>query len=213
VETGIYKIPHGKGDGTSVVLDIRSVVEKEARLAELAWVNPHTATELFSTFNRAWLDTEKTLATLTYHHALAKKNLTLVRGETFLNCTEAAVKARGHKPSADIRKAMVDVDPAVLEAQDRLDRIDAVIAYVKSKQTAFASACSGIKALVRSGSATPTNLHALSDRPASTPAAAGPDPRSVTKAANDLASAMKQSAEENDEDLPLPPGFASVTVR
>lgn len=160
---GKYVVPSGKGVGPPLILDIISVVQAESRLQEVAFVNMHTAPELLSTFNKCWLDLDNSVTRLIYEKACAQDTHERLRSEALLNCTDESIKQRGHsKASADLREAMVSINPTVIEAKERLNEIVAVLNYLQSKKQAFENAFTSVKRLV-SGQQLPTQP--LRDRP------------------------------------------------
>lgn len=208
LETGEskYIVPRGDGQGDPIVLDIAGVVKAEARLQDVAHVNLHTAAELLSTFNENWLLLQKSVTLLTYERNKAENTYKVTRAETLLDMTDEKLKAKGHsKSSADLREAMVEVNPRVNAARDRIEEIRAVLEYLRGKQQAFENAYNSVKKLV----ATPQ----LPDRPlgdgGKNAAFTAKSKSNGAGMSDDDISALFETGNDTTEEMP--PGFEEPT--
>ncbi len=144
-----YEVPSGDGQGAPIVLDIAAVVQAESRLQEVANVNAHNAAELLATYNDSWLQLNKSVVRLTYERNRAENTHKRTKALVLLDCNDEEMKKRGYtKSSQDIREALVETDPTVTAAKDRLDEIRAVLDYLVGKQKAFENAYTSVKKLV-----------------------------------------------------------------
>jgi hypothetical protein len=140
------------GSTSTIAIDIAKVVEAESRLADVAIVNIHTAPELLTTFNRNWLDLQRALSLLGYEKNKAENAFKRNKAEALLDCNDVAIRAKGHaKASADLRDALTELEPKVMEAKDRLDELAALIVFLKGKQDAFQKGYESVKKLVGAG--------------------------------------------------------------
>jgi hypothetical protein len=130
-------------------IDITELVKLENRLADVATVTIQKAPELLMTFNRAWLDLNRMISILTFEKNKAENLLKRNRAEALLNCTEDTLKAKGHnKGSADLRNAIADTDPSVIEAGDKLDEFKALLSFLQGKQEAFKEGYQSVKKII-----------------------------------------------------------------
>jgi hypothetical protein len=133
-------------------IDITELVKLENRLADVATVTIQKAPELLTTFNRAWLDLNRMISMLTFEKNKAENLLKRNRAEALLNCTEETLKAKGHhKGSADLRNAIADTDPSVIEAGDKLDEFKALLSFLLGKQEAFKEGYQSVKKIISVG--------------------------------------------------------------
>jgi hypothetical protein len=189
-----YLIPSGNGDGQIIGINIEEIVKAETRLQDVAIVNIHTAPELLATFNKAWLDLQKIVSLLTKEKLMADNAFSRARAEALLDCTTDYLKAKGHtKPSADLRNALMEIDPRVTQAKERLDEIRVILMYLSGKQEAFREGFSSIKKLVAAGQL-PLAHHGNGERP-----------ESFTPTKQTINYQQKQP--DLDDPLALPDGF------
>jgi len=193
IESGkhTYVVPAGDGVRPPIVIDLKKVAIAEARLQDVAIVNKQTASELLSTYNDVWLKLQENCTKLGFERDEAKNAVGRTRAEALLGCNDDTFKKMGHaKGSADLRNAVVDLDLDVKAAEDRLNQIKAVLAFLEAKAKAFENAYNSVKALVRGqgegGVSAPVPLRAGAANPHNDP----PEERSS-----------------------LPPGFADVIYK
>jgi|WetSurMetagenome_2_1015567.scaffolds.fasta_scaffold61147_2 hypothetical protein len=142
-----YLVPTGDGK-SQIAIDLLEIAKAELRLQDVAIVNQHTAPELLSSFNDAWLKLNKNVATLTFQKNVADNANTIARATAKLSCTDEAIKARGHfKASADLREAFVELDEAVKATKERMDEIGFVLDVLRGKMQAFFNAYTSVKRL------------------------------------------------------------------
>lgn len=133
-------------------INITEIVKSEARLAEVAIVTQQTAPELLTNFNKNWLDLHRMVSVLTYQKNRAENAYNRAKNEALLECNDEVIKAKGHsKASADLRKALCELDIRVIEAKDRLDELTVLVSYLKGKQDAFQKGYDSVKKLVGAG--------------------------------------------------------------
>ena len=158
-ETSLYVLP--SGDGTrQLSIDLANIIRQEVRLGEVATVNTETAAELLSTYNEVWLKLNRSVTALTLEKNKAENHYKRSKAVAKLNCTDEAVKAKGHsKASADLREAMVELDADVINSKDRYDHISAVLLVLQGKQEAFYNAYNSVKKLTSFGSLPPAKYN------------------------------------------------------
>ncbi len=122
-----HYLVHRIDDPSSTIgIDIEQIVKQECRLNDIAMVNVQTAPELLMTFNKLWLELNRMVTLLNFEKNKAENLLRRYRAEAVLNCTEETLLAKGHKKaSADLREAIADTDPKVVEVTDKLEELKA----------------------------------------------------------------------------------------
>jgi hypothetical protein len=161
-----YLVPCVSDPGKSIGIDISEIVKAETRLEDVAIVNIQTAPELLTTFNKNWLDLHRMVSILGYEKNKAENLLKRTKALALLDCNDAAVKARGHsKASADLRDALTELDPQVIEAKDRLEELTVLVLYLKGKQDAFQKGYESVKKLVGSGQLAPARHGEIRQQP------------------------------------------------
>ena len=178
------------GSTATIAIDIAKVVEAESRLADVAMVNIHTAPELLTTFNKNWLDLQRVLSLLGYEKNKAENAFKRIKAEALLDCNDAAIRAKGHaKASADLRDALTELEPKVMEAKDHLDELAALLVYLRGKQDAFPKGYESVKQLVGAGQL-PLAHHGNGNRPG------------AFNQAPPVQSQVVNNSQEDDLDLP-----------
>lgn len=155
LENTLIKVPAGDGNG-EVIVNLAEIVKNEARLAEVATVTQITAPELLSTYNEVWLKLHRLTTRLTFERNKADNCLKRAKATAKLLCTDETLRVKGHtKSSADLREAIVELDPEVVAAKDRLDTIAVVLSMVEGKREAFYNAYNSVKKLTYYGQLPP----------------------------------------------------------
>jgi len=143
-----YLVPTGDGK-SRIAIELGDIARAECRLNDVAIVNQHSAPEMLATFNDCWLKLAKSITILTCERNKAENAHRVAKATAKLNCTDEAIKAKGHsKASADLREAMVELDQEVQATKDRLDEISVLHDMLKCKQQAFYNAYGAIKRLL-----------------------------------------------------------------
>ena len=159
-----YLVPSGDGK-SQIAIDLCEIAKAEQRLRDVAIVNQHTAPEMLSTFNDIWLKLNRSVVLLTYEKNKAENCHRRYRSEAKMNCTDEVIKAKGHsKASADLREAMVELDPEVVKSKERLDEISFVLEILRGKQQAFYNAYNSVKKLT-DGKTLPGQRYGDANRP------------------------------------------------
>lgn len=197
-----YIVPRGDGVGDPLILDVAAVVRAESRLAEVAIVNAQNAAELLAVFNEHWLTLQRNVTVLTYEKNKAEDALRRCRAEVLLGCNDEKLRAQGHtKSSADLRDALVEVDPKVTGAQDRLNEIRAVLEFLRGKMQGFENAYNSVKKLVAGTQLPPEKPRFGAGDPFGDKKAAGTPP-------DDPFDGIEfEDDKESEKEPVLPPGF------
>jgi hypothetical protein len=145
----VYQIPCIDKPDSIIGVDITAIVKAEARLEEVATVSQMTAAELLTIFNKNWLDLHRMITALTYQKNKAENAYKKAKAESKLACNDEVIKAKGHtKASSDLREALSDLDPNVVQTKDALDELSVLVSYLKGKQDAFQKGYESVKKLI-----------------------------------------------------------------
>lgn len=144
-----YLVQRIDDPSSTIGIDIEQIVKQECRLNDIAMVNVQTAPELLMTFNKLWLELNRMVTLLNFEKNKAENLLRRYRAEAVLNCTEETLLGKGHKKaSADLREAVADTDPKVVETTDRLEELRALVSYLQGKQEAFREGFQSVKKII-----------------------------------------------------------------
>ncbi len=155
-----------------IIIDLSAILIAEARQEEVATVTPQRAPELLSTFNISWRDLHKIVSTLTAEKTKAEKAANVRRATLLLEVIPAKLKAMDVSSSADMREAVITLDPEHIELQDVVDELTATIEYLKGKMKFFENAYTSVKKIMgedtynMGGRGKNPNLSGDSNRPA-----------------------------------------------
>lgn len=112
----------------------------EARLMEVAIVNPVTANELCAFFNVSSGQASKYIGLLESEILLCKKEYDLAKATVLLDKLPAEIikiRDQGIKPNDDWREAHIRRDPDCTKWQDAVDELKAAQAFINSKFKCF----------------------------------------------------------------------------
>lgn len=126
------------------VLELNNVREAERRLIEAKTVNAITYADLEHTFNEAYRDLKRHLATVGFHLAKAEQHLEEVKADILLDRYPEYLKANEVKrsnDSADLRKAFMSRDVVYKAAIDRIDQMKALQANMDGKIKVMENVC------------------------------------------------------------------------
>jgi hypothetical protein len=143
-------VPRGTPNTPNLEIDIVEIKQLEARIAEVAMVNPHKAPELLSTFNKACLDIGE-YVTLLEGELLTVKRL-LERREAVLltDIVPTQLEQKNLKDCDTNRKALIVLDNEWSQLQVRQDSIKTAIALLKTKYDGFEMAYMSVRKLTGS---------------------------------------------------------------
>lgn len=160
-----FRIPQVDEKHPAFVVAMDEIVQAEARLGEISSANPQKAQDLMGFFLESWRLAADQENKLTDYRDAADRATKRAKAEAILD-SNAALKARGHeKPSADLREAVMQVDPAYMKAQEVYAQIDAILSWVKTRSIELQSAWRSARSLVDNYRQPPTPLHGSGPAP------------------------------------------------
>lgn len=141
-------------NGKPLIIELKKVAVREARLAEVQFVKPGTAPELLAEYNEGFLEINDYLGVLRSELINSESELGRIRSKIILDEIPKILKERGlsspRSPlgSEDLRNAILDGNDEYVEVRDRCHQIECVIELLKGKQKAFENAFTSIKKIM-----------------------------------------------------------------
>lgn len=142
------RVMRGKPNSGIINIPLAEIRYVEGRIPEIATVTPHKAPELLATFNRSYLDLDKYIKQVELEVNVAKQYQSVVKASILLDRAEDVFKAKGLKASADLRQALVDLDPDYQNATERLNALEAAREYLKGKQKGIEMAYGSVRKII-----------------------------------------------------------------
>lgn len=130
-------IPRGYVPNEVMHLDIGEVNRIESRIPEIVRANPMTLTELIVDFNIALSRLSSLVARVELEMRDAERANKEAVAIALLEKVEDILKAKGIKSSADMREAVVTLDPDVKDSQQRYDILKSVSTFLSHKRSAI----------------------------------------------------------------------------
>ena len=132
------------GKSPALTLDMGKIREAEERLVEAKTVNPVTYADLEHSFNEAYRDLKRHLASLGFQITQAEKAIQDAKANVLLDTYPAYLEANGIKKTqdnSDLRNAFMSRDPAYNAALDRLNQLKAMEAMMDGKIKVIENTC------------------------------------------------------------------------
>lgn len=142
------RVVRGKPNTGIIVVPLQGIFDAEARIPEIAALTPHKAPELLSAFNAAFLEVDGFVKQIEMELTVAKQHQNVVKSIVLLDKSDQILKDKGLKASADLRQAVVEVDPDYQAATERVNALEAAREYVKGKARGMEMAYSSVKKLI-----------------------------------------------------------------
>lgn len=153
IASSIIEVPRGKL-GKPIQVDLKSIVEAERRIEDIATVTTMKAPELLYTFNKAWKDLHEVVTRVKTEKTIAEIEMARVKGELILDHVPQVLKDKGlwraSSPagSEDLRQAVLDTTPAYLEIQEKVNQINGAYEFLKGKLDSFRMAYESVKKIL-----------------------------------------------------------------
>lgn len=139
----------------AIGLNWNKISEGEKRLVEARVVTPATYSDLEYSFNEGYREAKKNMSVVAYEATQANKRLRQLRSEYLLDKYHTFLKESKIKDSAAIREAFLERQDGYVEAQDRLDMLNALESLLEGKVKVFENVCRYMKKemdmIIRSG--------------------------------------------------------------
>jgi hypothetical protein len=154
METLEIDVPQVKLAKPSIKIDLALVREAENRIGEIATVNKHTAPELLSVFNKAFLKLTDAIAKLKLDHHAAKKEAKKIQSRILLDEVADIVKKKGldsprsKMGAADIREAILGGNDEYQDALDKAEVIRCAIELLEGKKDSIEMAYTAVKKVI-----------------------------------------------------------------
>lgn len=139
-------VPRGRNGLSPLFLDMTEVYRIEKRIQEIKLSDPLLMPDLISDFNYGYIMIGKMIATVELELSEAKMSLNEARSIAMLDKVDAILKEKGiSKSSTDLREAIVTLDPAVKEANQKVAILQAYTELLYNKAKALEMAYHGAK--------------------------------------------------------------------
>lgn len=129
------------GKSPALRLEMGNIREAELRLIEAKTVNPITYVELEHSFNEAYRDLKRHLASIGFAISQAQKALEDAKANIILGSYQEHAKAFPKEANADVRNAFLTRDPAYTAAAERIDQLKAIEANMDGKIKVIENVC------------------------------------------------------------------------
>lgn len=127
-------IPSGKSlTGNSVKVDVTDVYKALDRISELQRANESSVAELMMTFNSAMVTTSHVIGIIQLELNYANATYEEERSICMLDRVEKVLIEKGHKSTADMRDAALNVDPVVKKWRERSDMLEVLNTFFNHK--------------------------------------------------------------------------------
>ncbi len=144
----IVECPRGAG-GSPLGFALGQVLRDEARQAEIAQITAAKAPELLATFNRAWLYVQERVAMAEYELSQARGAVDMRKAVVMLDVVPQVLEQKKLAQNADLREAVVQTDPEYRALLDRVDKIKAVVEFLRVKAKGFENAFTATKRILQ----------------------------------------------------------------
>lgn len=150
--------PPGKTSGTPLVIDLTLVHEVEQRIKEVAFITPSKAPELMARFNEAFLVLSEELPKIEYQRLLAQREADRRKSVVLLDEASKIMTEKGLANSADVRKAILDLDQTYQDMLDKAQQIACIYETLEGKKKAIEMAYTATKKILGE------NVYAVNNR-------------------------------------------------
>lgn len=150
--------PPGKSNGQPLIIDLTLVHEVEQRIKEVAFVTSQKAPELMARFNEAYLVLCAELPKIEYQRLLAQREADKRKSVVLLDEVSKVIAEKGLSNSADVRKAVLDLDQQYQDSLDVAQQIACIYETLDGKRKAIEMAYTATKKILGE------NVHSTSGR-------------------------------------------------
>ena len=142
---GILMIPRARAGMPAISIELDRIKEVEARIPEIARATPISAIELITAFNEGILHYARAISLIELERKEAQQAMKEAEAYCLLEKAEEVIKSKGGKSSADLRNAVVDLDPDVRDARNRYNTLSTYSTYFSQRMQAIEMAYYGAK--------------------------------------------------------------------
>jgi len=141
-------VPAGAPGAQAITIDLQAILISEGRQDEVAIVTPQKAPELLAEFNRSWRELDKLVVRLVAEKTKAEKEAGKRRAYLLLYEIPALLAKMDVASTMDAREAVIALDPEFQALQETVDKLDAVIEYLKGKRKSFENSYTSVKKIM-----------------------------------------------------------------
>ncbi len=130
------------GKAPALKMEMKNIRTAESRLIEAKTVNPFTYSDLEHTYNEAYRDLKKHIASIGYALAMAQKSLEDAKADVILGSYAEAMigKPKSHD-TLDLRNAYLTRDAAYSAALERIAQLKALESNMDGKIKVMENVC------------------------------------------------------------------------
>ena len=143
-----------RSNGSSLAVNLRTLIEAEHRCDEVESVTPSKAPELLSFLNRACRETHQLALMVLKEKQRGERDAKRIRGRLILDEIPTLLKEKGlasaRSPAGneDLREAVLDTNEEYLAAQETVQYLDSVYELINGKLQSFSRAFYAVKGVI-----------------------------------------------------------------
>jgi hypothetical protein len=130
-------------------IDMTSIYIAENRIHETSFITPQKSPELTSLFNKTISELYENIVMVDYEVSQAATNVDKIEATILIDKASETLKKKGLSNSADMREAVVKIDPEYQDAMNRLQALKAMSALLKGKLESFKRAYFDAKDIIK----------------------------------------------------------------
>jgi hypothetical protein len=128
-EQKMLEVPRGRGTGSPIAFNATPIYDAVNQIDQVRRATAITSPDLMATFNMAMHTTSKLISLIELEKSYAEASLREAKAVAILDRADAMLAARNMKSTADLREAVVNLDPDVVGAKERLDNLTAMLTF------------------------------------------------------------------------------------
>ena len=128
-EQRMLEVPRGRGTGSPIAFNATPIYDAINQIDQVRRATAITSPDLMATFNMAMHTTSKLISLIELEKSYAEASLREAKAIAILDKADAMLAARNMKSTADLREAVVNLDPDVVSAKERLDNLTTMLTF------------------------------------------------------------------------------------
>lgn len=138
-------IPRGRKGLPAISINLEQISQIEDRIPDIARSNPLTIADLITQFNVGILQLARAISLIESELKDAQQVLREAEAYCILDKAEDVLRSKNLKSTADLRSAVVDIDPDVVEARAKVNTLTVMSEYMSARLKAIEKAYHGAK--------------------------------------------------------------------
>jgi hypothetical protein len=141
----MLEIPRGRGVGSPLAFNATPIYSAIEQIDQIRRATPMTAPDLMATFTMAMHSSSKLISLLELEKSYAEASLREAKAIAILDRADAMLATRNMKSTADLREAVVNLDPDVVASRERLDQLNTMLTFFTNTYQELREALYGTK--------------------------------------------------------------------